>query len=162
MQTHTHTHTQTHTQAHSHTSVLLWCSRVLWRLFFMFVCVLVFVFLREWVKRTKGIVEQDRDLAGVGGGGSLSAVRCPPLLCSPSCEDHVCTLARAPRQPERQNRLTPVWTQVQVEIIKACSVSEWVKKRRLRSFDDRRERTTTSVSVFSVCTQGSQRVVSEI
>lgn len=45
---------------------------------FMSVCVLVFVFAHEWVECTRGIVEQGRDLAGVGGGGSGGG--CPPLL----------------------------------------------------------------------------------
>lgn len=37
----------------------------------------------------KGIVEQDRDLAGRGKISECAALPSSPPLCSPSCEDHV-------------------------------------------------------------------------
>ena len=99
----------------------------------------------------------DRTEIWQAGGPS----RCPPLLCSPSCEDHVWHTGSGTKTSKtswergEKKEYWPILTQRQVERstskkIKACSVFEWMKKRRLYSFDDYKEKGRGSLSVFSV------------
>lgn len=150
---------------------------------FMSVCVLVFVFVHEWVKRTKGTVEQDGDLAGGGGreergeggreggdGGYHSMRHAALLSCvHPAVRIMFGTLAQAPRHPRpaerrRKKKYWPILTQRQVERsrskkIKDFIVFEWVKKSRLHSFANCREKGRGSLCVFSVCKEADMRQI---
>lgn len=83
----------------------------------MFVCVLVFVFVHEWVECTKGIVEQDRDLAGMGGvGGDLSVRPAALLSCvHPAVRIMFGTLAQALRHPRPAERRKKILTHLNTE-----------------------------------------------
>lgn len=51
------------------TPVILQCSCVLWKLYFMFVCVFVFAFVHDWAKCTKALLGRKEIFQAVRGGG---------------------------------------------------------------------------------------------
>lgn len=68
--------------------VMLWC--VLWKLVLCLFVSLCLYLCMNGSSAQKALLNRTEIWQAWGGGGwSLSASRCPSLLCSPSCEDHV-------------------------------------------------------------------------